>query len=139
MDRPIPNYVYKIAATPPPDPLPHTLPLSDLDRDDGFIHLSNAFQIPTTASRYFSSDTTLYLLRVSSVVAKEEGAVFKWLDEGQSGCLHMYGANGVKGEFGRLGLGTVVGVREWKRSEGQQWDNNKEVVDSLDGWLRDSE
>ena len=138
MDRPVPPYVYKITETPPPNPIPHTLLLSELDQKDGFIHLSNASQIPTTASRYFPSHTTLYMLRVSSVVAKEEGSVFKWLDPGQSGCVHLYGANGVKGEFGRLGLGTVVGVARWKRKEGSKWDD-KEVVDSLGGWLKDSE
>jgi len=71
-------------------------------------------------------------------VAKEEGSVFKWSDEGRTGCVHLYGANGVKGEFSRLGLGTVVDVAEWKRSVGQKWDG-KEVVDSLNGWLKDSE
>ena len=138
MDRPVPAYVYKITPTPPPKPLPHTLPLSELDREDGFIHLSNASQIPTTSSRYFSSHTTLYLLRVSSIVAKEEGSGFKWLDAGQTGCVHLYGANGVKGEFGRLGLGTVVDVTEWRKGEGDRWDD-KAVIDSLNGWLRDSE
>jgi len=136
MNRPVPAYVYKITVAPPPNPIPHTLPLSELDQGDGFIHLSNAPQTPVTSSQFFSSHTTLYLLKVSSVVAKGEGSVFKWLDEGQTGCVHMYGANGVKGEFGRLGLGTVVDVVEWKRSEGQKWDN-KEVVDSLNGWLND--
>jgi len=137
MDRPVPAYVYKITDAPPPKPLPHTLPLSELDQKDGFIHLSNASQIPITASLFFSSHTTLYLLRVSSVVTKEEGSVFKWLDEGQTGCIHLYGANEVKGEFGRLGTGTVVDVVEWK-SEGEKWDS-KEVIDSLNGWLKDSE
>ena len=70
-------------------------------------------------------------------MAREEGSVFKWLDAGQSGCVHLYGANGVKGEFSRLGLGTVVDVKEWNRSEGKRWDE-KEVVDSLNGWLEDS-
>ncbi|KAF9646699.1 hypothetical protein BDM02DRAFT_2978871 [Thelephora ganbajun] len=138
MDRSVPAYVYKITVTSPPNPLPHTLPLSDLDHKDGFIHLSNASQIPTTSSLYFPSHTTLYLLRISSVVAREEGSVFKWLDEGRTGCVHLYGADGVKGEFGRLGLGTVVDVKEWKRSEGQKW-NDGEVVGSLNGWLKDSE
>lgn len=138
MDRPVPTYVYKITATPPPNPLPHTLPLSELDREDGFIHLSNASQIPITSSQFFSSHTTLYLQRISSVVTKEEGSVFKWLDEGQTGCVHLYGANGVKGEFSRLGLGTVVDVVEWKRGIEQKWDDKK-VVDSLNGWLKDSE
>jgi uncharacterized protein (DUF952 family) len=138
MNRPIPDYVYKITDTPPPNPLPHTLPLSELDEQDGFIHLSNAHQIPITSSLFFPSCTTVYLLRVSSVVVREEGSVFKWLDEGQSGCVHLYGGNEVKGEFGRLGLGTVVDVKEWKRREGKRWDE-KETVDSLNGWLKDSE
>ena len=138
MDRPVPAYVYKITAAPPPRPLPHTLSLSELDRNDGFIHLSNASQIPTTSSLYFTPHTTLYLLRVSTVAAKGEGSVFKWLDAGQTGCVHLYGADGVKGEFGRLGLGTVVDVVEWNRNEMDKWDD-KEVVDSLNGWLKDSE
>jgi len=50
----------------------------------------------------------------------------------------LYGANGVKDEFGRLGLGTVVDVKEWNRSEGKKWDD-RETVDSLNGWLKDSE
>jgi len=50
----------------------------------------------------------------------------------------LYGANGVKGEFSRLGLGTVVDVVEWKRGIEQKWDDKK-VVDSLNGWLKDSE
>lgn len=138
MDRPVPAYVYKIAIAPPPSPLPHTLPLSELDQNDGFIHLSNASQTPKTSSQFFSSCSTLYLLRISSVAAVAEGSIFKWLDEGQTGCIHLYGGNGVKGEFGRLGLGTVVDVVEWKRGEGRKWDD-KEVIDSLSGWLKDSE
>lgn len=71
-------------------------------------------------------------------MAREEGSVFKWLDEGPSGCVHLYGANGVKGEFGRLGSGTIVDVKEWNRSEGEKWDD-RETIGSLDGWLKDSE
>ena len=51
--------------------------------------------------------------------------------------MHLYGANGVKGEFGRLGLGTVADAVEWKRDEGDKWDDKK-VVDGLNGWLKDS-
>jgi uncharacterized protein (DUF952 family) len=138
MDRPVPAYVYKIAVTPPPETLPHTLPLSELDQNDGFIHLSDASQTPITSSQFFSSFSTLHLLRISSVAVKAEGSVFKWVDEGQTGCIHLYGGNGVKGEFGRLGLGTVVDATEWKKDEGRKWDD-KEVIDSLSGWLKDSE
>jgi len=138
MERPIPAYVYKITDNPPPKPLPHALPLSELDQNDGFIHLSNASQIPTTSSQFFSSHTTLYLLRVSTVAAKAEGSVFKWLDEGQTGCIHLHGGDGERGKFGRLGSGTVVDIVEWKRNEEEKWDS-KQVIDSLDGWLKDSE
>ena len=133
MDRPVPDYVYKIVPTSPPNPLPHDLPLSELDQGSGCIHLSNAFQIPVTALRYFSSDTTIHLLRVSSIAVRAEGSTFKWLDEGQSGCIHLRRPNG---EFGRLGSGTVVDVKEWRRPEGKKWDD-KEVIDSLGGWLKD--
>lgn len=60
------------------------------------------------------------------------------MDEGQTGWIHLYGANGTRGEFGRLGLGTVVDVVEWERNGGEKWDS-KEIVGSLNGWLKDSE
>lgn len=41
---PLPRYVYKIIPEAPPSPLPAEWPLSDLDRNDGFIHLSTAKQ-----------------------------------------------------------------------------------------------
>ena len=46
---PLPEFVYKITPTPPPDPIPEAYPLSDLDRKDGFVHLSTAWQVSTTA------------------------------------------------------------------------------------------
>jgi len=44
---PLPEFVYKITPTPPPDPIPEAYPLSDLDRTDGFVHLSTAWQVST--------------------------------------------------------------------------------------------
>jgi hypothetical protein len=42
---PLPEFVYKITPTAPPDPIPEAYPLSDLDRQDGFVHLSTAKQV----------------------------------------------------------------------------------------------
>lgn len=42
---PLPTYVYKILDGPPAEPLPATLPVSDLDAKDGFVHLSVAAQV----------------------------------------------------------------------------------------------
>lgn len=39
-----PKYIYKIASSAPPDPIPTVYPLSELDKKDGFIHLSTAAQ-----------------------------------------------------------------------------------------------
>ena len=42
---PIPEFVYKITSEAPPSPIPAEYPLSDLDKQDGFIHLSTAWQV----------------------------------------------------------------------------------------------
>ena len=42
---PLPEFVYKITAEPPPDPIPDVFPLSELDRHDGFVHLSTSWQV----------------------------------------------------------------------------------------------
>lgn len=42
---PLPEFVYKITTDPPPSPIPAEYPLSDLDAQDGFIHLSTAWQV----------------------------------------------------------------------------------------------
>jgi uncharacterized protein (DUF952 family) len=41
---PLPKYIYKIVPADP-QPVPGALPLSDLDRNDGFLHLSTAEQV----------------------------------------------------------------------------------------------
>ena len=42
---PLPQYLYKILPSAPPSPIPADYPLSDLDRNDGFIHFSTAAQV----------------------------------------------------------------------------------------------
>jgi uncharacterized protein (DUF952 family) len=38
-------FIYKILPAAPADPLPEQFPLSSLDQDDGFVHLSTATQV----------------------------------------------------------------------------------------------
>lgn len=45
-----PKYVYKIIPSPPEDPFPKEHPLSDLDRNDGFVHLSTSSQVTASLS-----------------------------------------------------------------------------------------
>jgi len=133
--RSIPEHVYKIVPSVPPSPLPHTLPLSELDQTDGFIHLSNAAQIPKTAALFFSSQNTLWLLKVSTKVALAEKGRFKWLDEGITGCIHLYGEK--DGEFARLGDGIVVDVEEWGKREGASWADDEVTKEIRERWLKD--
>ena len=45
-----PKYIYKIIPSPPEDPFPKEHPLSDLDRNDGFVHLSTSSQVTSSSS-----------------------------------------------------------------------------------------
>lgn len=126
-DLPFPRYVYKILSEEPPNPLPHTLPLTPLDRQDGFIHLSAGWRAPQTTALFFGSYTTIWLLRVDTEVAREEGARFEW---GEPGCVHMY-AHGER-TWARMGDGIVVSVRKFDKGPGDEWEN---VLMGGNGWL----
>ncbi|KAI9465408.1 hypothetical protein BJY52DRAFT_1113508 [Lactarius psammicola] len=102
-----PRYVYKILSEEPPDPLPHTLSLTPLDRQDGFIHLSSGWRVPQTAGLYFGPITTIWLLRVDTDVARAENARFKW---GDPGCVHMYADEETK--WARMGDGSGCSCEE---------------------------
>ena len=62
-----PSYVYKLipSSTPPPEPIPEKLPLSDLDARSGFIHLSTASQVPGTLKHFFAEEPFVYVLRIA--------------------------------------------------------------------------
>jgi uncharacterized protein (DUF952 family) len=126
-DLPFPRYVYKILSEEPPNPLPHTLPLTPLDRQDGFIHLSAGWRVPQTTALFFGSYTTIWLLRVDTEVAREEEARFEW---GDPGCVHMY-AHG-ETRWARMGDGIVVSVRKFDKGPGDEWEN---VLMGGNGWL----
>ncbi|CAN8105674.1 unnamed protein product [Discula destructiva] len=89
----LPKYVYKILDLEPSTPIPEAIPPSDLDRADGFIHLSTASQIPITASLFFAANTTLWLLKIRYAPI---AAACKWDDppNDNDGCPHLYGSFG---------------------------------------------
>ncbi|KAI1167682.1 hypothetical protein F5B18DRAFT_397501 [Nemania serpens] len=104
---PLPTYVYKIIPTAPPSPIPAQYPLSELDQKDGFVHLSIATQIPTTASLFFKESTTLWVLKIR--FKPEFYATTTWEVQG---CPHLYG---------NFGATDVEDGRAFSRSEGESW------------------
>lgn len=65
---PVPAQVYRITDTPSWDEAQRTgsLPLSALDRRDGYVHLSTASQVPGTLRRFFADRRDLVLLTISA-------------------------------------------------------------------------
>ncbi|KAG6041694.1 hypothetical protein E4U41_002777 [Claviceps citrina] len=124
-----PKFVYKIEPTAPPAILPEHFPLSPLDQQDGFIHLSTGQQVnrmqdaectdikdieltplvlpqtPLTCDRFFSTTSTLYVFKFE--LARFADAV-KWED----GFPHLYG---------KFGKEDVSSVEKFERAEGQTW------------------
>ncbi|KAF2094350.1 hypothetical protein NA57DRAFT_80163 [Rhizodiscina lignyota] len=113
-----PAFVYKIADAPPPTPIPETLPLSELDQKDGFIHLSDAKQIPITANLFFKDSPQLWILKVSTA---DMGSKLDWPDE-LTGCAHLFD--------GSLGKHNVFDVKSWHRQDEKGWDTLL-----VDDWL----
>ena len=114
-----PGFVYKIVDVAPPSPIPHSLSLSTLDVKDGFIHLSVADQIPITADLFFSSNHSLWVLKIDSMKIGEEKGQLTWAPT--DGCVHLYGEKA--DSWARLGEGTVVGTKQYNRTSGQTWGN----------------
>ena len=116
----LPKCVYKILLEAPPTPLPASLPLSELDAKDGFIHLSTAEQVPATADRFFAATHKLCLLKIElERVAKD----LKWEDADSNCFPHVYGPMPGKDE--------VVDVKVFERSDGEGWAS----VWKKDQWL----
>ena len=55
------KYAYKIGES---FPSTGQLPVSELDRKDGFLHMSTAAQVPATVGRFFRHTNTIELLKV---------------------------------------------------------------------------
>lgn len=71
-----PTYLYKLIPSTGshliPDPIPEKLPLSDLDLESGFIHLSTASQLPGTLGRFFADEALVYILRLKYKDVKKD-------------------------------------------------------------------
>ncbi|KDQ08610.1 hypothetical protein BOTBODRAFT_562383 [Botryobasidium botryosum FD-172 SS1] len=130
--RTLPAYVYKILADEPPTILPRDLPRTELDAQDGFIHLSDAGRVPHTADLYFGSARTIWLLKISVAKLQTESGELRFADPG---CLHLHGER--EGEFVRLGDGIVVGVKQCDRKEGATWAEALKDLSGKENWLID--
>lgn len=69
--NPLPKHVYKIypdtavyQGTPIPIPSHWEFPQTQVDLDDGFIHLSTSAQLAGTLSRFFKGDERVQLLKI---------------------------------------------------------------------------
>ncbi|KAI1850731.1 hypothetical protein JX265_004442 [Neoarthrinium moseri] len=111
------TYVYKIIPTAPPSPIPDEYPLSDLDKTDGFVHLSIASQIPTTAGLFFQSASSLWVLKLRFTFAD------KVTYENGEECPHLHG---------NFGAADVEDAKEFTRGEGEKWED---AFRRQEGWL----
>ncbi|KAH6697022.1 hypothetical protein F5X68DRAFT_1509 [Plectosphaerella plurivora] len=119
---PLPQYLYKILPSAPPSPLPADYPLSDLDRNDGFIHFSTAAQVPITAGLFFTTASNLWLLKLPYAPLAEDDMRWEAASPGTS-YPHLYGRN--------FGAKDVVEARGFERAEGQTWGD----VFTSEAWL----
>lgn len=127
---PLPQYLYKILPSAPPSPLPPRLPLSDLDRKDGYIHLSTSEQVASTADKWFNTFSELWLFKIKydvlaagtdgdGEVHADKNAQIKWEEVGRGCFAHFYG--------GDLGSGNVAEVLKaekkgsWAESLSLEW------------------
>ncbi|KAJ4022343.1 hypothetical protein NW752_000453 [Fusarium irregulare] len=100
-----PKYIYKIIPSPPEDPFPKEHPLSDLDRNDGFVHLSTSSQVPKTADLFFTKATSLWVIKLEYVQFADS---MKW----EGGFPHLYG---------NFGADHVDSIEKFAREQDQTW------------------
>ena len=119
------NYVYKILPNTSPfqgiaNPVPASeiIPRTQVDLDDGFIHLSTSTQLPNTLSRFFASDDTVQLLKIDYKRLSSFKTV-KWEKASNGDTFpHLYGQ--LEGEF----------VRELKLvAKGGGWDDTCKALE----------
>ncbi|KAE8360537.1 hypothetical protein BDV27DRAFT_134350 [Aspergillus caelatus] len=117
-----PYYVYKLVPSTAPvrEPLPEQLPVSTLDQQSGFIHLSTAFQVPNTLKLFFKDEPLVYVLRIPYARVAEN---LRWENPEGTVCgprpkeglfPHLY--NDLK-----LGKDEVESIAIWFNDNG--WDN----------------
>ncbi|KAF9071911.1 hypothetical protein BDP27DRAFT_1218621 [Rhodocollybia butyracea] len=106
-----PTYLYKLIPSSSPVPLsasdlPVKLPVSKLDQESEFIHLSTSVQVPNTLKLFFAEEKTVYVLRLPYGRLEEENLI-KWEDpKGEAG------PRGGEGVFPHLYNGLKLGQDE---------------------------
>jgi uncharacterized protein (DUF952 family) len=118
-----PRYLYKILDRKPPTPLPTSLPATQLDSQDGFIHLSTASQTTITADLFFSSEPTLWILQLR---AAELDGETRYPPELGGNCAHVYGST--RG----LGEGNIEKVIEVSKQGLAKWAEVPAMKDLID-------
>ncbi|KAK4075820.1 hypothetical protein Trihar35433_2380 [Trichoderma harzianum] len=111
-----PKFIYKILPAAPQDPLPEQFPFSQLDANDGFVHLSTATQVPNTADLFFTEATELWLIKLELAKLADP---LKWED----GFPHLYG---------NFGAADVQSLEKFGRKEGQKWSEGMKASSWLE-------
>ncbi|KIJ63954.1 hypothetical protein HYDPIDRAFT_112442 [Hydnomerulius pinastri MD-312] len=131
-----PNYIYKLVSykTPPPSTvaseLPEALPISEIDKSSGFVHLSTARQVPNTLKFFFGGDPLVYILRIKYDDVEKD---IKWEDPKAEVC----GPRGGEGMFPHLYNGFKLGKDEVddilvvERGDGE-WEA---AIQEVQGWM----
>ncbi|KAJ5523220.1 uncharacterized protein N7503_003160 [Penicillium pulvis] len=126
-----PRYIYKIvpSAAPVSEPLPERLPVSQLDQDSGFVHLSMATQVANTLKFFFKEEPLVYILRIDYERVKQD---VRWESPDGKVCgprpgeglfPHLY--NGLK-----LGKDEVESIAVWQNEDG--WNK---AINGAETWL----
>ncbi|KAJ3732923.1 hypothetical protein DFJ43DRAFT_1070273 [Lentinula guzmanii] len=134
-----PNYVYKLVPSSSPvsldiSEIPANLPVSSLDQESGFIHLSTSLQIANTLKWFFAQDNSVFVLRLPYDKLEEEKLI-RWEDPKAEAC----GPRGGEGMFPHLYNGLKLGrdevdlVKVLTQIDGT-WDKSIENAIN-DGWL----
>ncbi|KAJ5609713.1 hypothetical protein N7528_010280 [Penicillium herquei] len=127
----LPRYIYKIvpSAAPVHEPLPERLPVSELDQDSGFIHLSTAAQVPNTLKFFFKDEPLIYLLRIDYQYVSQD---IRWESPDGKVCGPRPGEGLFPHLYNELKLGKdeVESVVMWQNEDG--WDK---AINEAASWL----
>ncbi|KAJ6021888.1 hypothetical protein N7540_007392 [Penicillium herquei] len=127
----LPRYIYKIvpSAAPVHEPLPERLPVSELDQDSGFIHLSTAAQVPNTLKFFFKDEPLVYMLRIDYQYVSQD---IRWESPDGKVCGPRPGEGLFPHLYNELKLGKdeVESVVIWQNEDG--WDK---AINGATLWL----
>ncbi|KAG0241219.1 hypothetical protein B0O80DRAFT_433762 [Mortierella sp. GBAus27b] len=120
-----PEFVYKlISPASTYDPSDTVLPLSDLDRTDGFYHLSTDAQVPGTANRFFQQAIDLLILKINfaGIQPQVKWEPAKGGDHSDPSRVfpHVYGDLEQKHVIGIILIPRTADQSAWDFSEGWQ-------------------